>query len=251
MANLLRSELYKLYKEPSFRILCFTFITLAFLLSGVINYMGSDQKVFSGLSGLGHGVQVNVLVLKISLAIVGGFFLSSEHGLGIMKVWASSGYSRGQIYVARLTAYAIGIIILSLIVPVICVTAGSLLNGFGSLPEIHATLYLFRTLAFTILYAAAFASIIAVFAVTTTVSGITIGAVLLVLLFFDTFSLWLSAKWALYRVIYEHTIFKLFMEIATFQPTTYELTLLILVPAATIILFAWIGIMSFRSMDIK
>ncbi|AIQ60013.1 ABC transporter permease [Paenibacillus borealis] len=251
MANLLRSELYKLYKDPSFRILCFTFFFVAVILSGVINYMGSEQKVFSGITGLGYGVQVNVLVLKVSLAVVGGFFLSNEHGLGIMKISAASGYSRGQIYAAKLTAYSTGIIILSLIVPVICVAAGSMLNGFGSLPEIHAPLYLLRTLAFTILYAAAFASIVAVFAVTTTVSGITIGAVLLVLLFFDTISQWLSGKWAVYREFYEHTVFKLFMDITAYQPTTYELALFILIPIATILLFAWVGIMSFRNMEIK
>lgn len=130
MANLLRSELYKLYKEPSFRILCFTFIFVAVILSGVIHFMGSGQKVFSGISGLGQGVQVNTIVLKVSLAVVGGFFLSGEHGLGIMKISVASGYSRRQIYTAKLTAYSIGIIILSLIVPVICVIAGSLLNGF-------------------------------------------------------------------------------------------------------------------------
>jgi len=251
MINLLRSELYKLHKEPSFRMLGFTFITVAILLSAVINYMGSDHTAFSGIAGLGYGVQVNVLLLKISLAIVGGFFLSAEHGLGIMKITTASGYSRGQIYAAKLMAYSIGIMVLSLIVPVICVAAGSLLNGFGTLPEIHATLYFFRTIAFTILYAAAFASIVAVFAVTTTVSGITIGAVLLVLLFFDTVSQWLSGKWAFYKELYEHSVFKLFMDIAAYQQTAYELTLLILIPLATILLFACVGMMSFRKMEIK
>lgn len=251
MANLLRSELYKLYKEPSFRILCFTFIFVAVILSGVIHFMGSDQKVFSGISGLGQGVQVNMLLLKISLAVVGGFFLSGEHGLGIMKISVASGYSRRQIYTAKLTAYSIGIVILSLIVPVICVIAGSLLNGFGSLPEIPAALYLFRTLTFTILYAAAFASMVAVFAVTTTISGVTIGAVLLVMLFFDTLSEWLSGKWAVYREFYEHSVFKLVMDITLPQPTTYQLTLLISIPIATILVFAWVGIMSFRNMEIK
>ncbi|WNS44081.1 ABC transporter permease [Paenibacillus sp. MMS20-IR301] len=251
MVNLLRSELYKLYKEPSFRMLIFTFIILAVLLSAVINYMGSSQKVFSGIAGLGYGIQVNVLVLKISLAVVGGFFLSGEHGLGIMKISAASGYSRRQIYTAKLAAYAAGIIILMLTIPVICTAAGSVLNGFGSLPDLHAALYFLRTLAFTILYSAAFASIVAVFAVTTTISGVTIGAVLLVLLFFDTISEWLSSKSAMYKTFYEHTVFKLFLEIGNFQLTAHELALLILIPIATILLFAWAGIMSFRKMEIK
>lgn len=251
MTNLLRSELYKLQRDPSFRTLCFTLIAVGLLLSAALYYMSPNHTIFSGIAGLDYGIQVNVLVLKIALAIVGGFFLSGEYGLGIMKITAASGYSRKQIYAAKLAAYSMGIIFLSLVVPVICTAAGSLLNGFGTLQDIHPVNYLFRTLALTVLYAAAFASIVAVFAISTTVSGVTIGVVLLVLLFFDTASQWLSGKWAFYKFLYEHSVFKLFLEIASHEPTAYQLMLLIGIPVATILLFLWAGMIIFGKMEIR
>lgn len=251
MANLLRSELYKLYKDSTFRMMTLTLAIVAIMLSIIIHYWGSPQEVFSGMMGFNYGLQMNAFVLKIALALLGGFFLSHEYSLGVMKITAASGYSRRQIYAAKTIAYMTGMVGLSLLIPVLCTAMGTIFNGFGTLQEAHALGYFFRTTGLTMLYAAAFASIVAAFAIATAVSGVTIGAVLLFMLFFDNISQGLGMKWAVYQYLYDHSVFKLFMGIAALHPSLEDMALFILVPVATIALFLGLGMASFSRMEIR
>lgn len=253
MGNLLRSELYKLRKEPSFRLLGAVFVLLAIALSLLIHFLSPDKGGYTGLAGLDYALQMNVLVMKIALAVIGGFFISAEHGSGIMKLSAASGYSRLQVYAAKLTAYSLGIVALSLLLPAACTAAGWLLNGFGSLPagEGSGLAYLWRSAGLTALYAAAFAAIVAGFAVVTRLSGVTIGVALLGLLFFDSISLWLGSLWTFYQTVYEHSVFKLFLDIPEFRHTAGEWQWLVWAPVATLLVFAFVGMAAFRKMEVK
>lgn len=250
--NLLRSELYKLRKEPSFWSLGVVLLLLAAALSVLLNFFGGKVD-YTGLTGLNYALQMNVLLIKIALAIVGGFFISGEHGLGIMKLSASSGYSRLQIYMAKLAAFSLGSVLLALLLPAVCTTLGWLLNGFGTLPDGdgNGLAYLLRSFGLTALYAAAFAAIAAAYAIGTRVSGVTIGVVLLGLLFFDSFSTWLGSFWTFYQTFYEHSVFKLFLDIPGVRHTAGEWQWLVGIPIVTWLVFAAVGTAVFRKMEVK
>lgn len=251
MANLLRSELYKLHKDPAVRLMGLTLIIVAVILSLLLHFFGSRQAAFTGIRALRQSMEMNMVLVKVVLAVLGGFFLTSEYGLGILKVTASSGYSRRQIYLSRLAAYMLGTVTLSLILPLVCTLTGTLLNGFGSLEETGAGEYFLRTMAMTALFTAAFASIVAVLAMRATISGITVGVVLLGMLFFDGVSQLLGSLWSWYKIFYDHTVFKLFLDLPAFQLSAEGLMLQITVSVVTIVLFWLAGAMLFNRMEIK
>ncbi|MHA7966692.1 ABC transporter permease [Paenibacillus sp. CAU 1782] len=251
MGNLLKSELYKMYKEPSLRLLFLTFLITASLLTVFLHVFSPEDRGVTGMTGLSNALQINIVLTKFSLAVLGGFFLSREHGLGTMKLSAASGHGRGRIYAAKLVAYLTGVVLLSLMFPLICTLGGTLLNGFGSFPDISGGVYALRSIGFTILYGAAFGTLVAVFAIGTRMSGITVGAVMLFLLFFDSVSQWLASQWALYKTLYEHSIFHYFMDIATNRVPASGMPELIIVPLLSIAVFGCLGVIVFRRMEIK
>lgn len=251
MANLLRSELYKLWKDPTFRMMAIVYSAVAVLISLTCHFLVVNQEAYTALVGLGYGLQMNILLLKIALAVLGGFFVTGEHGTGIMKLNAASGYSRWRIYAARFGGYGAGIVALALLTPLITAGMGLLLNGFGHMEEAAGGWYFLRMIGLTVLYAAAFASIMAVFAMRTTVSGVMIGAALLGLLFIDGVSGWLGNQWELYRVVYEHSVFKQFMEMAVPQLSAGQAVQMTVIPAATILLCVPLGMWLFSRMEIK
>ncbi|MBB6672484.1 ABC transporter permease [Cohnella nanjingensis] len=253
MLNLLQSELYKLRKEPSFRVLSLTLLLVAIALPLAAYYSASNgqNSAVNGIQSFMNGVKGNTLFMKIALAILAGFFISREYGSGVMKITGSSGYSRERIYAAKLTAFTIGIVFLSLLCPLVCMAVGSLLNGFGHLQETETAVYFFRTLGLTILFAIAFAAIVTAFAFMTKEHGVTIGIAMLVFLFFDTCSQLIGRYIPIYKYLYEHSVFKLFLEVSAFRLTSGELALSIAMPAVTACAFGWIGMMAFRKMDIQ
>lgn len=251
MGNLLQSELYKMYKDPSLRLLFMTFLITAALLTAMLYLFSPEEQKLTGLTGLHYAMQMNIMITKISLAILGGFFLSREHGLGTMKLSAASGYGRGRIYAAKLAAYLAGGAFLSLLFPLMCTLGGTLLNGFGDLSEINGVVYALRSFGFTVLYGAAFGTLVAVFAIGTRMSGITVSAALLFLLFFDSASQWLASLWEFYGTIYEFSIFHYFMDIAVNKVPASGMAELVVVPIATIAVFGCLGAVVFRRMEIK
>lgn len=251
MGNLLQSELYKMYKDQALRLLLLTFLITAVLLTVILHVFSPEGRGVTGLTGLSNALQLNIVLTKFSLAVLGGFFLSREHGLGTMKLSAASGYGRVRIYAAKLVAYLAGVVLLSLLFPLVCMLGGTLLNGFGSFSEVSGGVYALRSLGFTILYGAAFGALVAVFAIGTRLSGITVGAVLLFLLFFDSVSQWLSSQLAVYKTVYEHSVFHYFMDITTNRVPVSDMAELIVVPLATILVFGCLGAVVFRRMEIK
>ncbi|MEO4055062.1 ABC transporter permease [Solibacillus sp. CAU 1738] len=251
MSNLLKSELFKLRKDRIFWVLVIGlaisgafYPILIFFDDGSFNAQAVSVKelyAFIALAG-------NNYITRLAPCILAGFFISSEYSIGTMKSIGASGNSRLRIYLAKLLVFSIGAVVISLVFPIFMTIVGSVLSGFNDVPELS---YIVRTIGLTILYALAFASIMAVAAIIFTDNGKTIAFLILFFILIDSILYALSQEFTLFETIFNNSVFKLFLDITKFNVGSEELLNLLVVPIITYIIFALIGSIVFQKKEIK
>lgn len=249
MNNLVRSELFKLSKDRSFWSLVVILIAAAVSYPMLVYFALNIESV--SIKELYAAVALegaNTYIVKFVPCILAGFFISSEYSMGTMKSIGASGNSRIHIYFAKLMGFAFGAVIISLTFPIVMPTVGTLFYGFNDMPGVA---YIVQTIGLTILYALAFASIMALAAITFTDSGKTIGFLILFFSLFDTILYTLGQKFILIETIYHHSVFRLLLDISKFNLGNEELLKLLLVPIITFVAFGLIGSFVFQRKEIK
>ena len=251
MDNLLKFELFKLRKDRSFWTLVFGLTAsaafypfLIFFNDGVFGaepVSVSELYTFTALGG-------NNYIVRLVPCILAGFFISSEYSIGTMKSMGASGNSRFRIFSSKLIVFSIGAAIISLIFPIVMTGVTAILSGFNDLPDFG---YIVRTLGLTALYAAAFASMMALAAIILTDSGKTIGFLILFFILFDSILYMLSQQFSLFEIIFNNSAFKLYLDITKLDLGSGEFLKLILVPILTFIVFGLIGSFVFQRKEIK
>ncbi|WP_010651523.1 ABC transporter permease [Oceanobacillus massiliensis] len=249
MGNLLKTEWYKLSKERSFWVL-----TL-FLLGVAVSYPLTLQSG-SGASGndfyRGYILSINNEIVRLLPAILAGFFIASEYSIGTMKSIVSSGNGRIRIYFAKLSVFSIGSIIILLILPIFMMGSSLIYMDFDTMPQWS---FIFQTIGLTILYAAAFASFMALFATIFGESGKTIGFLLLFLALSGSLLEYVSAKISFLEPIITNSIFLSQSSILAIdqigQWSNGDVLTFIVVPILTFIIFGFIGSIIFLKKEIK
>ncbi|WP_040205702.1 ABC transporter permease [Neobacillus jeddahensis] len=248
MGNLLKSELFKLRKDRSLWTLIIILTASAIFYPALIFFdNGADSATVNELftnTGLGG----NNYVVKLVPCILAGFFISSEYSVGTMKSIVASGNSRVRSYFAKLITFSIGAIIISVVFPIIIMAASMIFFGNNDLPTLD---YFVQTMGLTILYAAAFASIMSLFSIIFTDSGKTIGFLIIFFLLFDSIFYLLSQEFALIKTIFNYSVFKLFLDINKVHLSNSAFLKLLLVPIITWIVFGMAGSLIFRKKEIK
>ncbi|WLD93790.1 ABC transporter permease [Alkalihalobacillus sp. AL-G] len=248
MGNLMKTEWYKLRKDRAFRFLTWMLIAVAVLF---------PLLEFEGVSGLptvneyylNTVLGVHTDIVKLIPSILAGFFITSEYSMGTMKSIASSGNSRIRIYFAKLTMFSVGAIVISLILPVFMTGASAIYFGFNDMPD---WTFFFQTIGLIILYAAAFASIMAFFSIMFTDSGKTIGFLLLFFMMINWPLQLLAAKVPFFEPIINHSIFKLVYDIVKIgQLDSSEVFFLVVIPILTFLVSGILGSIIFRKKEIK
>ncbi|WP_147534028.1 ABC transporter permease [Bacillus marasmi] len=251
MDNLIKAELFKLRKDRSLWTLVLG-LTVAAIIYPMLMLFGDGSVGSQDISVKDLFVNTalggNNYIVRLVPCILAGFFISSEFSIGTMKSIGASGNSRSRIYFSKLFAFSIGTIIISLVFPVVMMVISSLLSGFNEMPEID---YLVRTLGFTIIYATAFASIMSLFAIVLTDSGKMIGFSILFFILFDSILYMLSQKLSFVEFLFNHSVFKLFLEIGQMNLENTVLLKMIVVPLTTILAFGYLGSMIFQRKEIK
>lgn len=249
MDNLLKSEWYKLRKDRSFWVL------ILFLFAFAVLYpltLQSGQGVNGNDYYRGYILSINNEIVRLLPAILAGFFIASEYSMGTMKSIASSGNSRIRIYFAKLTVFSIGSIIILLILPIFMMFASAIYNGFNDMPE--WTFYL-QSIGLIALYAAAFASIMALFATLLTDSGKAIGFLLLFFGLIGGLLEYLSAKVVFLEPFITHSIFMSHGSIITIDQIGHwnsdDVFTFVVVPILTFLVFGFLGSFIFRKQEIK
>ncbi|MHA6534291.1 ABC transporter permease [Paenibacillus sp. BAC0078] len=253
MYNLIRSELFKLRKDRSFRVLLLVtaVLSLAYPLLYYFDNRSNGNPQFTGAEFLIRFIAGNAYLIKFGVAALAGFFIASEYSTGVMKTIASSGNDRGRLFIAKLIGFSVGAMALSLVFPIVSTTEVSLLAGFGHLPEGVDTYFIPRTLGLTLLYTSGYAAIGALFTAVFTESGKTIGFSMIFFLMIDTILGGLGEYVPFFTTVNDYSIFKLLGDIGKATIDSGDLPALLLVPLLTIVVAALLGILVFRRKEIK
>jgi len=248
MGNLLKSELFKLRKDRSLWTLIIIIMASAIFYPTLIFIDNGANSATVNEFFTNTGIDGNNYIVKLVPCILAGFFISSEYSIGTMKSIGASGNHRIRIYFAKLMAFSIGAMIISLVFPIIIMAASAILFGANDLPALD---YFIQTMGLTILYAAAFASIMSLFSIIFTDSGKTIGFLIIFFLLIDSLLYAFSQKFALIETIFNYSVFKLFLDISKVHLGNDALLKFLLVPIITWFVFAILGSLIFQKKEIK
>lgn len=253
MYNLITCELFKLRKNKSFwtLLVALALLSLAYPLMYYFDHQSSGEPQFTGAEFLFTFISSNTYAIKFGVAVLAGFFISNEYAIGIMKTIASSGNTRGRLYTAKLTGFTFGVMLISLVFPIVSTVTVTLLSGFGQLPEGTAEFFIPRVLGMTLLYTAAYAAIGALIAVILTDSGKTIGFSMIFFMMIDIVLAGIGSKVEFIGKVYDYSIFKLIGDIGKPSIDNGDLPAMLLMPLLTIALCAMLGVLVFRRKDIK
>jgi ABC-2 type transport system permease protein len=244
----MKSEWYKLRKDRIFWVL--TLLLLAYSVAVPLEKIGSSINFGENEFYLGHILSVNIeIIVRTIPCILAGFFISSEYSMGTMKSIVSSGNSKIRIYFAKLIIFSIGTIIISLILPIIMTGASAIFLGSNVMPE---GIFFLQTIGLISLYAAAFASIMAFFAIIFNDSGKTIGFLFFFFLLFNEVLEFLSERILFLATITKFSPLKLVFNIFNIgQLSNSEVQTLVVAPILTIIIFGILGSFVFLRKEIK
>ncbi|MEO3944704.1 ABC transporter permease [Gorillibacterium sp. CAU 1737] len=253
MLNLIQVEFFKLRKNRSFWVLLFTLaaISLLYPLMYYFDRQSNGTPQFTGFEFLTTFLSSNAYVLKFGVAVLAGFFICNEYSTGVMKTIASSGHTRGRLFLAKLLVFAVGAMALALVFPIVSTIEVSLLSGFGTLPEGVSSLFLPRAFGLTLLYTAGYAAIGALFTVILTDSGKTISFLVIFFIMIDMALAGIGSKVEFVQTLYDHSIFKLVADIGKPSIESGDWPALLLVPLLTFIGCGLLGILAFRRKEIK
>ncbi|MCH1626742.1 ABC transporter permease [Ferdinandcohnia quinoae] len=249
MDNLIKAEWFKLKKDRSLwtLIIILLAVSLSYPLLIVFDEGAGVIKVNDFYRNT--ILEGNNYVIRLVPCILAGFFISSEYSIGTMKSIVASGNSRVRLYMAKLIVYCISSILISLIFPIIFTGAISVFLHFNGMPGIR---YFAGTIGLTILYTIAFASMMALFATIFTDSGKAIGFMLIFFIIFDSVLNLLSSVSPVFEIIYNYSVFKLFLDIGNIDIVHgAELIKLVITPIVTFIAFGILGSILFRKKEIK
>lgn len=249
MDNLIKAEWFKLKKDRSLwtLIIILMAISLSYPLLIIFDDGIGEIKVIDFYRNT--ILEGNNYVIRLVPCILAGFFISSEYSLGTMKSIVASGNSRVRIYFAKLIAYAIGAVLISLIFPIIFTGAVSISLQFNGMPEIG---YFAGTIGLTILYTIAFASMMALFATIFTESGKAISFMLIFFIIFDSILYLLSSVSPVFEWLFNYSVFKLFLDIGDIGIMHgAEMIKLVVTPIVTFVAFGILGSILFQKKEIK
>ncbi|QMV41164.1 ABC transporter permease [Cohnella cholangitidis] len=253
MYNLIKAELFKLRKDRAFRMLMLILaaFSLAYPLLYYFDNISDGDPQITGAEFLFDFIAGNAYVIKFGVAVLAGFFIANEYSTGVMKTIASSGNERARIFVAKLIGFTIGAMAISLVFPIVSTIEVSLLSGFGHLPEGGSAFFIPRSLGLTLLYAAGYASIGALFTSVLTDSGKTIGFSMIFFLMIDSVLAGLGTKIPFFTTLYDYSIFKMIGDIGKISIDSGDLPALLLVPLLTFAVSGLLGILVYRRKEIK
>jgi ABC-2 type transport system permease protein len=250
MGNLIKFEIYKLFRDRSLWTLL-SILGLLAIFWPIFQYIDNGPDSTTGMEIYLNALGGDNYIVKLAPCILAGFFISSEYSTGVMKSMTASGNSRERIFSAKFFAFSLGTMLITLVYPIFSIGTGTLLFGFGDLPNVQDLQYILRTLGLFMLYGVAFASIMTLIGFLFTDSGKTIGSLLIFFILFDSILYVLSMKFTVLKPVFNYSVFKLFIDASKMSLENGELLKLVLVPMITIFCFISIGMFIFRKKEIK
>lgn len=256
MVNLIRAELFKLKRNHTFLVLIgviAAFYGLANYLV-IIDWWNMNNTGFTNV-GLKEFNALEMMkmpiIFNLGISTLAGFFINCEYTNGTVKNQVLSGNKRSNIYLSKLIVFSLGVVVISVILPVVTAILEIILLGHSEIYTHSTVTYLIRSFSLYTIIIIAYSAIIMFIASLTRESGKTI-----IITIFMTFILLiieelLVIKYEIIRVIYENSIF--YQIYQAFNPaiTTNEITKLIFISIITLCIITYFGIRIFKRKEIK
>jgi ABC-2 type transport system permease protein len=266
MNNLIRAELFKMSKNKTFRILMMLLTAAGLVLTLVVWLDSKDVLTLRNVLGFlnldpsftSTGIEFfrltfldDSILLTLILSTFSGFYISNDYLTGVIKNEAISGNSRGQIFFAKLIAFSIGSIVMSVLFLVIPTLGATLIHGFGTAIDGSTVVYVGRTVGLFLLHLVAFVSIMTLIAIILQESAKTIIVSICFIIIVNLTFIFLARYFPIAETIFEYTVFAQISEASKAVMTYAESMKSILVAVVTFIVIAYCGSAVFQKIEIK
>ena len=255
MINLIKAELFKLKRNHTFWVL----IGVVTTFYALINYLVIIDwwNMSTGFNDIGLK-EFNALetmktpiVFNLSISTLAGFFINSDYTNGTIKNQVLSGNKRSHIYLSKLIVFSLGVVVISVILPLITAVLETFLLGHSAIYNFSTVNYLIRSFSLYTIITIAYSAIIMFISSLTRESGKTIIITTVMTIVLFIIEKLLVPMNEIVRVIYENSIF--YQIYQAFNPvlTVNEITKNIFISIVTLVIMTVCGIMIFKRKEIK
>jgi ABC-2 type transport system permease protein len=211
MINLIKAELFKLKRNHTFLVL----IGVIAAFYGLGNYLVIIDwwNMSTGFNDIGlkefNALEMMKLpmIFNLGISTLAGFFINCEYTNGTIKNQVLSGNKRSNIYLSKLIVFSLGVVVISVILPVVTAILEIILLGHSEIYTPSAVTYLIRSFSLYTIIIIAYSAIIMFIASLTRESGKTIIITIVMTIILFVVEEMLVIKYEIVRVIYENSIF--------------------------------------------
>ncbi|WMJ24410.1 ABC transporter permease subunit [Paludicola sp. MB14-C6] len=275
MINLLRSELYKLFKSKSFYICCFICVIATIVVAFTYNFLQNNMspemleqmnnaaisdkssitspnslftQKFNGQLFLSQSFTGNTL--QIILAVFVSLFVSSEFTTGTIKNIVAKGFTRFNVYFAKLIIVWVASILMMLIIPLTAVSIGTILWGFGNAAsDLTKNIVVFFGLQ--ILLCLALSSLFVTISVVVRSNGASIAINVCIIAFSSILTALLDAILPEGKTISQYWIQNNIIDVSSFGLTAKQITRSLIISSSYLLICVLGGFFIFQKKDIK
>lgn len=242
MVNLLKTDFYKLKKSGLLYGMIGYMVLMAFTLPIMLGYFDT-----SGKEALEFSLKFTGLFIA-PLALIFGILITKDFASGYIKDSVSYGYSRSRIFLSNSIVFSSGLIVISLVFPVIFTLVCIVKNGYGdiiSYQEIINVISLILVLSLAIFAMGSIAALISFISRNNSI------LILLIIVVNFINQIGSTATNEVIKGIYEYSIFYQFNLINIESIVNGDIIKVIIISLMTIVLSSLIGIYIFEKRDIK
>lgn len=254
MINLLRMELFKLSKNKVFWTLTII-VTVVFALLHYLIAIGwwkmNNRFVHAGLELFSSlELATTPFYFMLFLSTLAGFFVANDFTIGVVKNIVMSGNSRSRIFLAKLIIFALGSVILALVCPLIVITGGKLLFGFGEMIDPSALGYFARAVGLFLIHLMAIIALLMLIALLVEDSGKTIIISVVIAVLISIADV-LRPLPGFLETLYHYSIFHHLLDSFRIRMTHADIIKSLSVGLSTILILVFYGSLLFNRKEIK
>ncbi|MGL5084990.1 MAG: ABC transporter permease [Clostridium sp.] len=242
MINLLKTDLYKLRKSTLFYALVIFMIIMAVVMIAINSSLDMQGKDALSFSIQFTQTMVGIIPLTFGMSIVKDFTS------GYIKDSVAYGYSRTKIFLSNVIAFSIGLVIITLIFPILYTVITTVVNGYGEVLTKDTIFNILRMLFLTILIIVAIATLAALIAFATRSNAMVLLSILVVNFIVNAGSM-VTNK--IIKDIYENMIFYQINLISLPDISNSQIIKVVMVSVLTILASILAGVYLFEKIDIK
>ena len=256
----IQAELYKLFKNRTFKVL----ICVAVLLSTLTVVMCSSvfEKILNDSLGNMPQDQKEVLmeqltsmseseVIEIIIGILVGALIAKEYSQGTIKNFLAYGKRREEFYLAKFVSMVIAVTIILAVMTILPTIVVTLMNGWGQAFEISQLLGMIKTFVASVIAGSAVAALAMIIATLVKSNGATIGITVAIFIGIPTLAGFLYGIYPWFDRVYEVLPFYNSALATSIKAGNGDLLRSVIISLVTIAISLFVGIKIFKSQDIK